>query len=67
MAAELMSLTETAREFLAKSGYLFVQLQSANLDPANNQWTLVFDVGFNTVNLKKVVIDGATGKVVALG
>ncbi len=65
MPIELVSVTETAKEFLAKSGYLFVQLQKADFDAAKKQWNLVFNVGFTAEKLKKVVIDDTTGKVVA--
>ena len=65
MPTELMSVTETARDFLSKSGYAFFRLQKAELDAAKNQWNLVYDVGLTVEKIKKVVIDGATGKVVA--
>ena len=65
MPTELMSVTETAREFLVKSGYAFFQLQKADFDASSNQWNLTFDVGFTAPKLKKIVIDGASGKVVA--
>ena len=65
MPPELMSVTETAREFLVKSGYAFFQLQRADFDASRNQWNLTFDVGFGVVKIKKIVIDGASGKVVA--
>ena len=61
---ELLSVTEAAREFLAKSGYVFSQLQKAEFDAAKHQWNLVYDVGFTVEKIKKVVIDDATGKVV---
>ncbi len=64
MPAELHSLAESAREFLAKFGYVFVRLESANFDAANDKWNLVFDVGVAKPVLKKVIIDGTTGKVV---
>jgi hypothetical protein len=62
---ELMSVTETARDFLTKSGYVFFRLQKAEFDAAKNQWNLVYDVGVSVEKIKRVVIDGATGKVVA--
>ena len=65
MPTELMSVTETAREFLVKSGYAFFQLQRADFDASKNQWNLTFDVGFSVTKLKRIVIDGASGKVVA--
>jgi hypothetical protein len=61
---ELLSVTEAAREFLAKSGYSFFRLQKAELDVAKNEWNLVYDVGISVEKIKKVVIDDATGKVV---
>jgi hypothetical protein len=62
---ELINVTETARDFLTKSGYVFFQLQKADFDAGKNQWKLTYDVGLSAVKLKTVVIDGATGKVVA--
>jgi hypothetical protein len=61
---ELLSATEAASEFLTKSSYAFIRLQKAEFDAAKNQWNLVYDVGFTVEKIKKVVIDGATGKVV---
>jgi hypothetical protein len=60
-----MSVTETAKEFLGKSGYLFAQLQKADFDAGKKQWNLVFNVGFTAEKLKRVVVDDTTGKVVA--
>jgi hypothetical protein len=62
---ELMSATEMAREYLAKSGYPFAQLHKADLDTQKRQWILVFDVSLAGTKLKRVVIDDTTGKVVA--
>jgi len=64
MPVELVSATETARDFLTRSGYAFFQLQDADFDAAKNQWSLTFDVGVAVTKLKKVVVDSSTGKVV---
>lgn len=65
MPTELMSATEIAREFLTKSGYVFFHLQRADFDSSKNQWRLTYDVGLTTEKIKAIVIDAATGKVVA--
>jgi hypothetical protein len=62
--AELLSVTETAREFLTKSAYSFFKLQKAEFDAVKNRWNLTFDVGITVEKTKKVVVDDATRKVV---
>lgn len=64
MPTELLSVTEKAREFLAKSGYAFAQLQKAEFDAVKNQWNLFYDVRITREKNKKVVIDDITGNVV---
>ena len=65
MPSELLSVTEKAKEFLEKSGYVFSRLERASFDKNDKQWSLVFDVGFNQKVLKTVVIDDASGKVLS--
>ena len=62
---ELLSVTEAARDFLAKSGYSFVRLEKADLNDAKHEWVLTFDVGLAAPKLKQVRIDANTGKVTA--
>lgn len=65
MPTELASVVEVAKDFVTNSGYPFARLQSAKLEENKKQWILVFDVNVLTQQLKTVVVDGATGKVVA--
>jgi hypothetical protein len=62
---ELLSVTEAAKDFLAKSGYSFVRLEKAVLDSAKNEWVLTFDVGLAYPKLKHVRVDVGTGTVTA--
>lgn len=64
MPTELLSVTEAAKAFLEKSGYVFGRLEKADLDRTSNQWVLTFDVGLSVPKLKIVRIDVETGKVV---
>jgi hypothetical protein len=66
MPRELIDLAEAGRDFLTKSGYLFARLEKTDFDASKKQWVLTFDVGLSGVKLKKVVVDDATGKVVAI-
>ncbi len=66
MPKELIDVTEAARDFLTKSGYFFAQLEKTDFDSGKKQWILTFNVGLAAAKLKKVVIDDATGKVVAI-
>ncbi len=66
MPKELIDVTETGRDFLTKSGYMFAQLEKTDFDAGEKQWILTFNVGLAAAKLKKVVIDDATGKVVAI-
>jgi len=63
---ELIDVTEAARDFLTKSGYFFFQLDKTDFDASKKQWILTFNVGLAVVKLKKVIVDDATGKVVAI-
>lgn len=65
MPRTLVSATESARDFLAKSGYAFPQLEKVDFDQTKQQWTLTFNVGLGQPKLKKVVVDEASGQVVA--
>lgn len=65
MPKTLMDVTETAQEFLRTSGYLFSYLDNIRLDQDKQQWILTFNVGVASPKLKKVVVDDATGQVVA--
>jgi hypothetical protein len=60
----LVNVTEVARDFLAKSGYVFPQLEKADCDQGKQQWALTFNVSLGPAKLKKVVVDEATGQVV---
>lgn len=51
---------EIAKEFLEKF-HDTINLKSANLD--GEVWTIVFDVGFLTDQIKKVKVDANTGKI----
>lgn len=66
MNTELLTVTDTAKAFLEKSGYMFSQLQRATFDPDRSRWVLVFNVGISHPNLKIVEIDDPTGKVVSI-
>ncbi len=65
LATDLLTLTDTAKDFLQKAGYLFIKLRSANFDPSKNQWFLQFDVGLSQPDLKKLTLDDS-GKVLSL-
>ena len=43
MPTELLSVTEAAKDFLAKSGYSFVRLEKADLNDAKHEWVLTFE------------------------
>jgi hypothetical protein len=64
MPTELLSVTETARQFPTQAGYVFFKLQRADFDAAKRQWNLTYDVGVTSEKVKKVVIDDPSGKVV---
>lgn len=64
MPTELLSVAETASQFLTLAGYVFFKLQRADFDIAKRQWTLTYDVGVTSEKVKKVVIDDPSGKVV---
>jgi hypothetical protein len=66
MPKELIDVTEAARDFLTKSGYFLAQIEKTEFDAGKKQWILTFNVGLSAVKLKKVVVDDATGKVVAI-
>ncbi len=66
MPKELIDVTEAGRDFLTKSGYFFVQLEKTDFDAAKKQWALTFNVSIAGPKLKKVIVDDATGKVVAI-
>jgi hypothetical protein len=53
MPRTLVSATESARDFLAKSGYAFPQLEKVAFDQTKQQWTLTFNVGLGQPKLKK--------------
>jgi hypothetical protein len=63
---ELIDVTEVAKDFLSKAGYLFTQLEKTDFDAALRQWILTFNVSIGPAKLKKVVLDDATGKVLSL-
>jgi len=66
MTQDLLSMTETARDFLMKSGFLIAKLDKAQKVPDSNQWRLTFDVGISHTQYKTVVVDESLGKVVGL-
>ncbi|MFI5095040.1 MAG: hypothetical protein ACHQIK_16480 [Candidatus Acidiferrales bacterium] len=66
MPKELIDVTEAARDFLTKSGYFFFQLEKTDFDAAKKQWILTFNVNIAAAKLKKVLVDDATGKVLAI-
>jgi hypothetical protein len=66
MPKELLDVTEVARDFLTKAGYFFAQLEKTEFDSAKNRWILTFNVSIAANKLKKILIDDATGKVVAI-
>ena len=66
MPKELIDLAETGRDFLTRTGYFYARLEKTDFDAGKKQWILTFDVGLAAVKLKKVLIDDATGKVVAI-
>ena len=65
MPTDLLAMAEVARDFLAKSGYLFAQLEKSEFDAEKKQWVLIFNVAISEKRLKKVVIDESTAKVIA--
>jgi hypothetical protein len=54
---DLLTVTDTATQFLVKAGYIFHRLRSANFDNSKNKWILEFDVGITSPDLKKLGID----------
>lgn len=66
MPSELLSVTERAKEFLGKSGHVFPRLEKSTFDKDAKQWRLVFNVGLGQKELKTVVIDDASGKVLSI-
>ncbi len=66
MPKELTDVTEAARDFLTKSGYFFFQLEKTDFDAGKKQWILTFNVNIAAAKLKKVLVDDATGKVLAI-
>jgi len=66
MPKELIDVTEAARDFLTKSGYFFFQLEKTDFDAVKKQWILTFNVNISAAKLKKVLVDDATGKVLAI-
>ncbi|MFI5098332.1 MAG: hypothetical protein ACHQT6_10200 [Candidatus Acidiferrales bacterium] len=66
MPKELIDVTEAARDFLTKSGYFFFQLEKTDFDASKKQWILTFNVNIAAAKLKKVLVDDATGKVLAI-
>ncbi len=64
MPADLLTVTENAKQFLAKSGYSFVRLEKAELYEDKKQWRLIFDVGIASVIPKTVIVESSTGTVV---
>lgn len=66
MPAELLSITERAKEFLQKSGHVFPRLEKSSFDKDSKQWRLVFDVGLAQKALKTVIIDDSSGKVLSI-
>ena len=65
MTQDLLNVTESARDFLMKSGFLVARLDKAEQLPKLNQWRLTFNVGLGKVEHKTVVVDDSSGKVVA--
>ncbi len=61
---ELLTVTEKAQEFLAKSGYSFAWLEKAELDKSKDQWRLIYNVSLTGERTKTVTVDNSTGKVV---
>jgi Archaeal PaREP1/PaREP8 family len=51
-----------AKDFLAKSGYNFPQLEKADFDQGKQQWALTFNVSLGPAKLKTVVVDEPTGQ-----
>ncbi len=66
MPKELIDVMEAARDFLTKSGYFFFQLERTEFDATKKQWILTFNVSISAAKLKKVLVDDATGKVLAI-
>ncbi len=64
MPADLLTVTENAKQFLVKSGYLFTMLEKAELDENKEQWRLTFNVAITEPKLKTVIIESSTGRVV---
>ncbi len=64
MPADLLTVTENAKQFLAKSGHLFPLLEKAELDENKKQWRLTFNVGISQPRPKTVIVESSTGTVV---
>jgi hypothetical protein len=64
LTADLLTVTETAKDFLQKAGHNFPTLQSAIFDQPGNRWVLQFDIGLTNPKPKKVILD-PSGKVMS--
>lgn len=65
MQRDLLTVTEIAKEYVAKAGHAFHKLEKAQPDETQQSWRLTFAVGVYGQEKKTVIIDDRTGKVIA--
>lgn len=65
MSVDLLTLTESAKDFLQNAGHVFPRLESTAFDKSKKHWILVFDVGLGKSKVKKVTLD-KSGRVISL-
>lgn len=64
LATDLLSITDSARDFLVKAGHVYFVLQNADYDSTQKRWILKFDVGI-TKPFQKIVTLDESGKVLS--
>jgi hypothetical protein len=61
---DIVQIVEQARALLNTSGYPSVQIISVTPNTRRNLWTVNADVGIIDKNIREIVIDDRTGKVI---
>lgn len=64
-STDLLSVSEVAKDFLSKSGYMFARLEKSAFDAEHDAWRLTFDVGITLQKFKTVSVDAKSMRVVA--
>ena len=65
MPVDLLTVTDSAKEFLMKAGHMFPTLQTAGFDQSKKHWVLIFDVGLTNPKPKRITLD-ESGKVISI-